>query len=87
MDILFEQLWNGNLVPCKTCGRGDPELKELAKLIEKNKSILDDVLGEAQKKHLQNYMDCCHEYDYLLTVHAFREGFSLAGKLLIETLR
>ena len=86
MLVLFEQLWNGNFAPYKDCGKGDPEVEKLSELVERNKAALDHELSENQQKLLQNYMVCYDEYYYLMTVHAFRSGFSLAVRLLSESL-
>lgn len=86
MKSIFEALWNGNIAPYKTCGSGDPEVEELDKLIERNKASLDNALTNGQKELLENYISCQDEYSYLITVHAFRDGFSLACRLLTEAL-
>ena len=86
MIALFENLWSGNITPCDTCGRRDPEVAELAELLERNKTSLDKVLNDKQKEMLDNYIANYKEYSYLITVHAFRSGFSLACKLLTEAL-
>ena len=86
MTMLFEQLWNGQIAPHKNCGRGDLEMEKLAQLIEVHKNALYNYVGEEQKKMLETYISCCDEYTYLATVHAFREGFSLASRLLSEVL-
>ena len=86
MTAFFEQLWNGNITPYKNCGKGDQEVEELTELIERNKKSLDNSLENGQKKLLERYVGCCNEYWYLITVHAFRTGFSLASKLLTEAL-
>lgn len=86
MTAFFEKLWNGQIVPHKTCGQGDPEIDELAGLIERNEASLDKELTGKQKELLKNYTACCEEYWHLITVHAFREGVSLASKLLAGAL-
>lgn len=86
MKSIFENLWNGNIVPNKECGKNDSELHQIAALIEKNGMALDDVLSEQQKQLLKNYMTCHDEYYYLMCIHAFRDGFSLACRLLTEAL-
>lgn len=87
MITLFEQLWNGNITPYKYCGQNNPEVEELAGLVERNKASLDLVLTEKQKELLKSYTACYEEYSYLLIVHAFRQGFSLSAKLLTEAFR
>lgn len=84
MAMLFEQLWNGNITPYKCCGQGDPEVEDLAELVERNKASLDRALNAQQKDLQKNYIICYEEHSYLLIVHAFRQGFSLASGLLAE---
>lgn len=86
MTRLFEQLWNGQIVPHKTCGDNDPEVQELAELLERNKADLDHALSEAQNALLNRYIRCYEDYLYLIAVHAFRKGFCLASKLFAEAL-
>jgi len=86
MKSIFEQLWNGNIKPYETNGVNDPEVEELSELIERNQKSLNKLLGEEEKKVLDTYISCCESYYYLLIVHAFRKGFSLASKLLAEVL-
>ena len=86
MKSIFEQLWNGHIKPYETNGINDPEVEELSELIECNQKTLSKLLDEEQKKVLDKYISCCDSYYYLLIIHAFRKGFSLASKLLAETL-
>lgn len=86
MVALFEQLWNGGIAPYKTCGIDDPEVAALAELVERNKAALYRELSDLQRKLLYNYESCCDEYRYLIAVHAFRSGFSLASRLLTDAL-
>lgn len=86
MKRTLEKLWNGNIAPWECCGTKDPEIENLIELIEKNKASLSNDLGQQQTATLQKYCDCYDEYSYLITVHAFCDGFSLACKLLTEAL-
>ena len=81
---MLEQLWNGQIAPYKTCGNSDPEVQELAELLERNKIKLEQTLSEEQMELLKKYFSCFDEYNYLIMVHAFRKGFCLAAKLLAE---
>ena len=86
MKSIFEQLWNGHIKPYETNGINDPEVEELSELMERNQKSLKNTLDEGQKQALDQYISCCESYYYLLVIHAFRQGFSLAGKLLAEAL-
>ena len=50
----------------------------------KNKEILDSKLDAEQLQLLNAYTEESDEYIHLLSLEAFREGFSLATKLLCE---
>lgn len=86
MQTILEDLWNGNIAPYKDCGSLDPELQELYQLTEKNKAALAAILTENHGELFKNFLACSDEYNYLSTVHAFREGFSLACRLLTDVL-
>ena len=84
MKSIFEDLWNGNITPYKTNGKNDPEVEELAELMVRNKAALDQLLNETQRKALDKYLCCCDSYYYLLAVHGFRTGFTIASKMFAE---
>ena len=49
MDIINE-LWYGNVSPFEQCTRGDKRLKELLKLVARNREELDGTLTDKQKE-------------------------------------
>ena len=82
----MEELWNGQIAPYKHIAQNDPEVAELEELTQKNRESLEAVLTEEQKALLKKFVSCQSDYDYLLIIHAFRMGFSLANRLLQESL-
>lgn len=52
MDIIHE-LWYGNISPFEQCTRGDKPLKELLKLVTRNRENLDCTLTDKRKKRLR----------------------------------
>ena len=53
----IDELWYGNISPFEQCTRGDKRLKELLKLVARNREELDGTLTEKQKelfRELQN---------------------------------
>ena len=86
MTDIIEKLWNGGIVPSVTCVSNNENLQELADLIRRNKNDLIYELNENQKETLDKLLDCFDEYTYFISFCAFREGFSLATKLMCETL-
>ena len=86
MNPTLERLWNGTLTPCKNCGNCDPEIHTLIMLMQRNRDALLKELPPQGKELFQKYMDSSEEYTYLLTAHAFSDGFSLATKLIAESI-
>lgn len=87
MKPTLEKLWNGGIAPYESCGVNDPEILNIIDLMKTNKEALEKELNQQQMSALEKYLACYDEYDYLLTVHAFCSGFSLASKLLTEALQ
>ena len=87
MKQTIEDLWYGNIAPVERCGVGDPEIKELIHLIERNKTALSDSLNDLQRHTFEKLLDCVEEYQDLVSSHAFCDGFSLAGRLFAEALQ
>ena len=48
MDIIKE-LWYGNVAPFEQCTRSDKQLKELLKLVARNKEELDGTLTDISR--------------------------------------
>lgn len=86
MKQTIEKLWNGHIQPCENCGEADPQILELVALIDRNRNDLSRSLNNQQKSSFEKYIGCSEEYCYLITAQAFQDGFSLACKLLSESL-
>ena len=46
----IDELWYGNVSPFEQCTRGDKRLKELLKLVARNREELDETLTDKQKE-------------------------------------
>ena len=46
----IDELWYGNVSPFEQCTRGDKRLKELLKLVARNREELDATLTDKQKE-------------------------------------
>lgn len=86
MKPTIESLWNGNIAPADNCGAGDPEIENLILLIERHRETLAAELGQGQRCVFEKYTDCMEEYVCLISMCAFRDGFSIAGRLMAEAL-
>jgi len=83
MDIIKE-LWYGNVAPFEQCTRGDKQLKELLKLVARNKEELDASLTEKQKEILEKFEENMNEMHGIAERDAFSYGFRLGVQLMAE---
>ena len=86
MKQLIKELWYGNIAPFERCGIHNTEVKELEILKNRNFDALCQSITPEQKELLQKYADCRDEHLLHMMESAFCEGFSLASKLLSESL-
>ena len=83
MDIINE-LWCGNVSSFEQCTRGDKQLKEVLKLVARNREELDGSLTEKQKATLEKFEDCMNEMHSITERDAFSYGFRLGVQLMAE---
>ena len=57
----LDELWYGNVSPFEQCTRGDKRLKELLKLVSRNREELDGTLTDKQKETLDRFEECMNE--------------------------
>lgn len=84
MNTTIEKLWNGSIRPCEEYCGNNPQIQEVAALMDRHKQALYQSLSKEQVRVLEKFIDCSGEYSYLAAEHAFRSGFSLACRLLSE---
>ena len=70
MNIINE-LWYGNISPFEQCTRCDKRLKELLKLVARNREELDGTLTDKQKEILEKFEDCMNEMHSITERDAF----------------
>ena len=83
MDIIKE-LWYGNVAPFEQCTRGDKQLKELLKLVARNKEELDGTRTAKQKETLEKFEENMNEMHGITERDAFSYGFRLGVQLMAE---
>ena len=81
---ILDELWYGNVSPFEQCTRGDKELKELMKLVVRNREELNGTLTEKQKETLEKFEDCSNEMHSITERDAFAYGFRLGVQLMAE---
>ena len=87
----IDELWYGNISPFEQCTRGDKRLKELLKLVARNREELDGTLtrqdpSDAQraKEALEKFEECMNEMHSITERDAFSYGFRLGVQLMAE---
>ena len=83
IDIIKE-LWYGNVAPFEQCTRSDKQLKELLKLVARNKEELDGTLTEKQKEIFEKFEENMNEMHCITERDAFSYGFRLGVQLMAE---
>ena len=82
----IKELWYGNISPFEQCTRGDKQLKELLKLVARNKEELDASLTEKQKEIHEKFEENMNEMHGITERDAFSYGFRLGVQLMAEVL-
>ena len=85
MRSILNELWYGNVSPFEQCTRGNKRLKELLKLVARNREDLDGTLTEKQKETLEKFEDCMNEMHSITERDAFSYGFRLGVQLMAES--
>ena len=84
----IDELWYGNISPFEQSTRGDKRLKELLKLVARNREELDGTLTDKQKEIFEKFNDCYDELTDInereIFVYAFRLGMRIAIEVLLH---
>ena len=80
----IDELWYGNVSPFEQGTRGDKRLKELLKLVARNREELDVTLTDKQKETLEKFEDCTNEMHSVTERDAFSYGVRLGMRLAVE---
>lgn len=80
----ISELWYGNIHPFEQCTYGDKRVKELMKLIVRNRDALGETLTEKQKEVLEKLEECINEMNDYAEQDAFSYGFRLGVRLISE---
>ena len=83
---VLEELWHGNIDPHEAILQNDKQFKNLLSLMGKNRDKLSDTLTDQQKATLANYDDAINKMHSLAELSAFRYGFSLGIRLVMESV-
>ena len=82
---ILEDLWYGNINPHETFLIPNRQFKHLLSLMGKNRDKLSNTLTDQQKATLASYDDTVNEMHALAEQAAFRYGFALGVRLMMES--
>lgn len=82
----LEDLYYGNISPHERYIKRGSRVDKLVKSICKNEDSLYATLTEQQKEMLNKLKDCQNELSGLTEREAFRDGFILAVRIMVEAM-
>ncbi len=83
----LENLYNGNINPCESERlKNNPEYKKLIALTAQAQEKIAATLTEEQKNLFDNYIINSEELSVTINEEIFKEGFSLALKIMVECI-
>lgn len=85
MNVL-EQLYNGEVAPCDKAVRKGSELDKIQTSLTKSEVKFYKTLSKSQKKLFERYKNCDIESITLIELEAFKEGFRLGARVMLEIL-
>ena len=82
----LEDLYYGNISPHERYIKRGTKMDKLVKLICINEEDLNSSLTEKQKETFEKFKDCQNEMYCITEREAFRSGFILATRIMVEVM-
>ena len=82
----LEDLYSCNINPNERETKRGSQIDRLVKLMCKNEDALDATLTEQQKETFEKFKDAQRELSLLTERDAFRSGFILATRIMVEVM-
>lgn len=86
MGNILEEFWYGNIDPMEQSTGKSREIKELIKLMGRNRDRLHDSMTAEQRETLVKYDDCVNELHSIMELEIFSYAFRLGGRFMLATL-
>ena len=86
MKNILEEFWYGNIDPMEQSTGQSKEIKELLKLMGRNRDRLHDSMTLEQRETLVKYDDCVNELHSIMEMEIFSYAFRLGGRFMLATL-
>ncbi len=83
---VLEDLWYGNIIPWEMFVKNNPHLKSLLSLAGRNYDKLTADLTDKQVEMLEKYKDILCEMNSYTEQAAFKYGFALGVRLIMESV-
>ena len=83
----LEDLYYGNISPYERYIKRGSRVDQLIRLICKNEESLTATLTEKQKETFEKFKDCQNELSGVTEQDAFRDGFILAVRIMVEVMQ
>ena len=86
MGNILEEFWYGNIDPSEQSTGNSQAVKELIRLMGRNRDRLHDSMTAEQRETLTKYDDCVNEMHSIMEVEIFSYAFRLGGRLMLAML-
>jgi len=86
MKNILEEFWYGNIDPMEQSMEKSYAVKELLKLMGRNRDQLHHSMTAEQRETLEKYDDCINEMHSIMELEIFSYAFRLGGRLMLATL-
>ena len=86
MRNILEEFWYGNIDPSEQSTGKSQAVKELLKLMGRNRDQLHESMTAEQRETLEKYDDCINEMHSIMELEIFSYAFRLGGRLMLATL-
>ena len=86
MEKILEEFWYGNIDPMEQSTGKSSTVKELIRLMGRNRDRLCDTMTAEQKETLAKYDDCINEMHSIMELEIFTYAFRLGGRFMLATL-
>ena len=86
MKNILEEFWYGNIDPMEQSTGKSQAVKELLRLMGRNRDRLHDSMTAEQRETLAKYDDCVNEMHSIMEVELFSYAFRLGGQFMLAML-
>ena len=86
MKNILEEFWYGNIDPMEQSTEKNHTVKDLLKLMGRNRERLHQSMTVEQRETLEKYDDCINEMHSIMELEIFSYAFRLGGQFMLAIL-